>query len=68
MATTNALLSASNVALGVTGTVATAGMAPLLLVLLAVAAAIALIVGGAIGIKGAMSDVKRISKGNNRYN
>jgi chromosome segregation ATPase len=43
MAVANALLAASNVAVGTTGGIATAGMGPLLLILLAIAAAIALI-------------------------
>ncbi|MDF2609044.1 MAG: hypothetical protein K0R92_518 [Lachnospiraceae bacterium] len=63
MAVANALLSASNVTLGATGTVATVGMGPLLLILLAIAAAIALIVGGAVGIKHAMDEVKDSTSG-----
>ena len=63
MAIANAALSASNAVVGATGTVATTGMAPLLLVLLAIAAAIALIVGGAVAIKGAMSEVKEAANG-----
>ena len=63
MAVANALLSASNVAVGITGATATAGMGPLLLILLAVAAAIALIVGGAVRIKGAMNEVKDSTAG-----
>jgi hypothetical protein len=63
MAVANALLSVSNVTVGTTGAVATAGMGPLLLILLAVAAAIALIVGGAVGIKSAMDEVKNSTAG-----
>ena len=58
VATANALLAASNTLVGVTGTTATAGMAPLLLILLAVAAAIALITGAVSGIKKAMNEAK----------
>lgn len=58
MSIANAALSASNVAVGTTGAVATAGMSPLLLILLAVAAAIALITGGVAGIKEAMKEVE----------
>lgn len=63
MAIANTALSASNAVVGATGTAATAGMAPLLLILLAIAAAIALIVGGAVAIKGAMSEVKEAANG-----
>jgi hypothetical protein len=63
MAAANALLSASNVTVGATGAVATAGMSPLLLILLGIAAAIALIVGGAVGIKAAMDEVKKSTAG-----
>jgi len=63
MAIANAALSGSNIMLGVTGGVATAGMGPLLLILLAIAAAIALIVGGAVGIKSAMDEVKSATNG-----
>jgi hypothetical protein len=58
MAIANALLSASNVTVGSTGIIATTGMGPLLLILLGIAAAVALIVGGAVGIKNAMNEVK----------
>lgn len=55
-------LSTANVALGATGTMATAGMAPLLPILLGIAAAIALITGGAMAIKAAMQDATEASQ------
>jgi hypothetical protein len=58
MAIANAALSVSNTTLGTTGVLATVGMGPLLLILLGIAAAIALIIGKAAGIKDAMNDVK----------
>ncbi len=63
MAAANAILSASNTTVGATGIMATAGMGPLLLILLGIAAAIALIVGGAVGIKSAMDEVKSSTEG-----
>lgn len=63
MAIANAALSATNVTVAATGAAATAGMGPLLIILLAIAAAIALIVGGAVGIKSAMNDVKDATSG-----
>lgn len=63
MAIANAALSASNVTVGATGAIATVGMGPLLLILLAVAAAIALITGGVAGIKEAMSEVEESTQG-----
>lgn len=58
VAIANATLSAANVALGVTGATAAAGMSPLLLILLAIAAVIALIVGGATAVKNSLKDVE----------
>lgn len=63
MAAANATLSATNVALGATGATATAGMGPLLLILLAIAAVIAIIVGGYAGIKEAMKEVETTANG-----
>lgn len=63
MAIANAALSVTNTTLGATGAIATMGMGPLLLILLAIAAAIALIVGGTVGIKSAMNDVKTSTEG-----
>lgn len=57
-AAANAVLSGSNIALGLTGTIATAGMGPLLIVLLAIAAVIGLIVAGASAMDSTMSKVK----------
>jgi hypothetical protein len=58
MAIANAMLSTTNTTVGATGLVASIGMGPLLLILLAVAVAIGLIVGRAAGIKEAMNSVK----------
>jgi hypothetical protein len=58
MAIANAALSASNSVVGATGIFATAGMAPLLIILLAVAAAIALITAGVVGMKESMKSAK----------
>lgn len=57
---TQALLGATaNMMLGTTGAVATASLGPMLLILLGIAAAIALIVGGVSAVKSAMDEVKR---------
>jgi hypothetical protein len=53
-----AMMAAANVAVGETGTIATAGMAPLLLIMLAIAAAIAVIVGSAVALKSALKDAQ----------
>ncbi len=57
-AAANGLLSASNTAVATTGAAATAGMAPLLLTLLAVAAVIAVVVAGTTAMKDTMSSVE----------
>jgi hypothetical protein len=63
MAIANTLLAGSNAVVGATGKVATAGMLPLLLILLAIAAAIAIIVGGASAISKSMNEVKTSASG-----
>jgi phage-related minor tail protein len=60
------MLAAANVTVGATGTIATAGMSPLLLILLAIAAVIAIIVGGAVALKGALKDAE--TAGNDAIN
>ena len=57
---TQALLgAAANTMLGVTGATATASLGPMLLILLGIAAAIALIVGGVSAVSNTMNDVKK---------
>ncbi len=62
VAASQALLSAANISVGSTGMVATAGMGPLLLILLAIAAVIAIIVGGTVALKGALKDAEDAGK------
>lgn len=60
---TNALLaSAANVALGISGGTATAGLGPLLGILLAIAAVIALIVGGSAALDHALSSASKAAQ------
>ncbi len=54
----NGLLSISNASVGVTGASAAIGLAPYLLILVAIAGIIGLIVGRSAGIKEAMNDAK----------
>lgn len=56
--TVSQIASIANTMMGATGTAASVGMLPLLLILLAIAAAIALIVGGASAVGDAMREVK----------
>lgn len=58
LATANNIAAAANVLLGATGASAAAGLGPLLLILLAIATAIALVVGGTVAIDKAMNSVK----------
>ena len=58
--TQSLLAAAASATLGAGGASATAGLAPLLIVLLAIAADIALVVGGASAIKESMSEVKTV--------
>lgn len=63
LSTANNIAAASNMLLGTTGAAATAGMGPLLLILLGIAAAIALIVGGTAAVGKAMDEVKSSTEG-----
>lgn len=54
------IASAATTVLGTSGAVATAGLAPMLLILLAIAAAIALVVGGVSAVKSSMDEVKTV--------
>ena len=67
------LASAANTALGTTGAAATAGLSPLLAILIALAAVIALIVGGAAALDDALSSANdaadaTIANAQNSYN
>ncbi len=67
------LASAANTALGTTGAAATAGLSPLLAILIALAAVIALIVGGAAALDDALSNANdaanaTIANAQNSYN